>query len=78
MCMYVCMSTLKWFNVPFIVYYLIDVYIYIGIHIYTYCNLYFKMTDINEENAFPFEKTLLNTIVKNTKETKVIKLIIII
>lgn len=29
------------------------------------------MADINEENAFPYEKTLLNTIVKNTKETKV-------
>lgn len=35
------------------------------------------MTAINEENAFPFEKTLLNTIVKNTKETKVIEIIII-
>lgn len=35
------------------------------------------MTAINEENAFPFEKTLLNTIVKNTKETKVNKIIII-
>lgn len=27
----------------------------------------------NEENAFTYEKTLLNTIVKNTKETKVMK-----
>lgn len=36
-----------------------------------YCDCYFKMTTINEENAFQFEKTLLNTIVKNTKETKV-------
>jgi len=31
------------------------------------------MSDVNEENAFPYEKTLLNTIVKNAKETKVIK-----
>jgi len=30
------------------------------------------MGDVNEENAFPYEKTLLNTIVKNAKETKVI------
>lgn len=30
----------------------------------------------NEENAFSYEKTLLNTIVKNTKETKVMKYII--
>lgn len=32
------------------------------------------MTDVNVETAttvFPFEKTLLDTIVKNTKETKV-------
>lgn len=31
------------------------------------------MGDVNEGNAFPYEKTLLNTIVKNAKETKVIK-----
>jgi len=31
------------------------------------------MVDVNEENAFTFEKTLLNTIVKHTKETKVTK-----
>lgn len=30
----------------------------------------------NEENAFTYEKTLLNSIVKNTKETKVMKYII--
>lgn len=33
------------------------------------------MAEVNEEimtDAFPFEKTLLNTIVKNTRETKVI------
>lgn len=30
------------------------------------------MSDVNEGNAFPYEKTLLNTIVKNAKETKVI------
>jgi len=29
------------------------------------------MADTNEENAFTFEKTLLNTIVKHTIETKV-------
>lgn len=29
------------------------------------------MVDVNEDNTFPYEKTLLNTIVKNTKETKV-------
>lgn len=32
-----------------------------------------KMAHTNEENVFPYEKTLLNTIVKNTKETKVIQ-----
>lgn len=31
------------------------------------------MADVNAENAFPYEKTLLNTIVKNAKETKVKK-----
>lgn len=31
------------------------------------------MADVNEENTFPYEKTLLNSIVKNTQETKVIK-----
>lgn len=31
------------------------------------------MAHTNEENVFPYEKTLLNTIVKNTKETKVIQ-----
>lgn len=31
------------------------------------------MADTIEENVFPYEKTLLNTIIKNTKETKVIK-----
>lgn len=29
--------------------------------------------NINNEHVFPYEKTLLNTIVKNTKETKVMK-----
>ncbi|XP_025199624.1 serine/threonine-protein kinase greatwall [Melanaphis sacchari] len=28
------------------------------------------MADVNTENVFPYEKTLLNTIVKNAKETK--------
>jgi len=33
------------------------------------------MADVNAESAFPYEKTLLNTIVKNAKETKVKKLL---
>jgi len=31
------------------------------------------MADVNVEHAFPYEKTLLNTIIKNAKETKVKK-----
>lgn len=60
------MLTFKNVTYTFLIYYIINLK-YINI----YCNLYFKMTAINEENAFPFEKTLLNTIVKNTKGTKV-------
>lgn len=46
---------------------------YIDLKFINYLCCHFKMTNTNEDNVFLYEKTLLNTIIKNTKETKVIK-----